>query len=155
MDPTQTDSSDLTADHDTDMGTDTDIDTSTGTLLDAGPPDFTVLEEVIDLTDPVFTVVALVAALLLTTAARKASRVKPALTVLLKAVVPLFAVLFAVMVRGVLDIVWGVPFAFPVLWQGVVAGSFAVTSHASWRSLVKQLPLLFAVLASKKPTISQ
>jgi hypothetical protein len=149
MDPITTDSSVL-ADTDTDTDTDT-----TGTTTELVPTELALPVEAIDLTDPAFTAVALLAAVLVTAVSRKVSKARPALAALLAAITPPFAVLAAVLFRGVADVVWGVPLSFSVVGQGLTVGAYAVTSHASWRSIVKHVPSFLALLFTKAPASSE
>jgi len=145
MDPVATDSSAPYVTTDTDIDTDTDSGTAgVSVVIDPILP-----PGAFDPTDPMFTAVAVIVAITVTAAARKLSKVKPALASLMSAITPPFAILLAVFARAAADIVWGVPFSADVLGQGLFAGVGAVTGHTSWLSFTKHFPAFISLLFRK------
>ncbi len=94
----------------------------------------------VDAADPM---VAL-AAILLITAARKVSVKYPKVDGFIRLYAPLLAVLCAVMVRGMMEVIGGHPPVATVdylriIGHGVAAGAFAVIGHSQFRELVKKV----------------
>ena len=94
----------------------------------------------VDAADPM---VAL-AAVMLITAARKSSVKYPKIESFIRMYAPLLAVLCAVMVRGMMEVIGGHPPVATVdylriIGHGVAAGAFAVIGHSQFRELVKRI----------------